>query len=809
MLIFEKQGVNESIMAHTQQANFCRSVRDAFPKFFSGVLVLDIGSLDINGNNQFLFSEDCLYLGVDVALGKNVDIVTPGHLLNLPSATFDVIISTECLEHDRYYIQTLQNIERLLKPGGLFLMTCATTGRKEHGTLRTSPSDAPLLQLVGNEWSNYYKNITESDIRAAIDVDHSFANYKFSVGDETHDLYFYGIKCGKHQKHCSASWLLDSSPRHVKIESLTRELGASQSSNTSLRRELDAILDSRSWRATYPFRALFNRLRKYKILYRKSKNALHYIIVGDFDSLKRGFRSIYNNKRSGLINLEAKNWGILTTKHTLYIAYLVAEKLRSYGWSVDIITDNINDFPLDMYFVICPQIFKSLPPGEKMISFQLEQSVSSRWFTSDYFKVLKRSLAVFDYSIINIDYLSKKGINYPHVFYLPIGTLRGRFCGSDFSEKKYEVLFYGDANSSPRRRRMLDALSNNFNVRECSEVFGEEMIREICSTRIVINIHYYENAILEMPRIQECLSHGVIVVSEDAQDRDEYPELQDVVRFFVEGDIDDMILTVQDALNHPIDNSVLLKAVDKSAERFSFMFDRAFVGLGFCDPEIITKDSLPIPIDAKKIVLSLPETVNRRNVYKVNPANDFFIFDGLRYSPGWIGCGLSYSYLALHAIKNNYNRMVVMEDDVLLPPDFDAKLKKVCLYLDTQDSWHLFAGVVASVHENTKIIKYDIYDDMVFITIDKMTSMVCNVYSELGMEVLSKWNVNDRNVELNTIDRYIENHQDLRVVVALPFLVGHREDVNSTLWGFNNSEYLKMINDSEKILKIMLDEFTS
>lgn len=138
-------------MAHTQQANFCHSVKNYFPQYFNGVLVLDIGSLDINGNNQFLFSEDSLYLGVDVAAGRNVDIITPGHLLNLPPSTFDVIVSTECLEHDKFYINTLQNIEKLLKPGGLFILTCATTGRPEHGTLRTTPSDAPLLQLVDNE----------------------------------------------------------------------------------------------------------------------------------------------------------------------------------------------------------------------------------------------------------------------------------------------------------------------------------------------------------------------------------------------------------------------------------------------------------------------------------------------------------------------------------------------------------------------------------------------------------------------------------------------------------------------------------
>ncbi len=38
-------------MAHGQQQQFMQNVRDRFPEKFSGVRVLDVGSLDINGNN--------------------------------------------------------------------------------------------------------------------------------------------------------------------------------------------------------------------------------------------------------------------------------------------------------------------------------------------------------------------------------------------------------------------------------------------------------------------------------------------------------------------------------------------------------------------------------------------------------------------------------------------------------------------------------------------------------------------------------------------------------------------------------------
>jgi hypothetical protein len=57
---------------------------------------------------------------------------------------------------------------RMLKSNGLFIFTCATDGRAEHGTNRTSPADAPLL--TGN-WSDYYKNLTETDIMDVLDID--------------------------------------------------------------------------------------------------------------------------------------------------------------------------------------------------------------------------------------------------------------------------------------------------------------------------------------------------------------------------------------------------------------------------------------------------------------------------------------------------------------------------------------------------------------------------------------------------------------------------------------------------------------
>jgi len=177
-------------MAHKQQQDFFASIKAAYPNYFKDVKVLDVGSLDINGNTKHFFEQPFSYIGLDLAAGPNVDVICPAHLFDC-GYKFDVVTSAECFEHDMYWVRTIKNMIRLLRKGGLMFWSCASDGRPEHGTARTTPSDAPLLT---GEWSNYYRNINEQDVRGAIDVDNLFSSYGFIVNNETHDLYFWGIK---------------------------------------------------------------------------------------------------------------------------------------------------------------------------------------------------------------------------------------------------------------------------------------------------------------------------------------------------------------------------------------------------------------------------------------------------------------------------------------------------------------------------------------------------------------------------------------------------------------------------------------
>lgn len=177
-------------MSHSQQLDFIKSVKDSFPTYFNNSKILEIGSLDINGSVRPFFTK-CEYIGIDVGPGPGVDVVCEGQNYSAPDDSFDTVISCECFEHNPYWLETFLNMIRICKKNGLVIFTCATTGRKEHGTTRTSPADSPLT--IGKGW-DYYKNLTEIDFKENITLSLYFKDFKFSINEKSKDLYFWGIK---------------------------------------------------------------------------------------------------------------------------------------------------------------------------------------------------------------------------------------------------------------------------------------------------------------------------------------------------------------------------------------------------------------------------------------------------------------------------------------------------------------------------------------------------------------------------------------------------------------------------------------
>lgn len=178
-------------MAHNAQAVFFKQVKKTFPEYFKWSVVLEVGSLDINGSVRPLF-EDCIFLGVDVGHGPGVDMVCFGENLQFRDESFDTVVSSECFEHAEGWADIFANMKRMTKPNGLIVFTCAGKGRPEHGTSRSDVGSSPLTVGHGIE---YYGNLMIEDfekVPGLLDGLH----YQSFYNPYAQDLYFVAKKIG-------------------------------------------------------------------------------------------------------------------------------------------------------------------------------------------------------------------------------------------------------------------------------------------------------------------------------------------------------------------------------------------------------------------------------------------------------------------------------------------------------------------------------------------------------------------------------------------------------------------------------------
>ncbi|EID7304136.1 hypothetical protein LCC14_002752 [Escherichia coli] len=557
----------------------------------------------------------------------------------------------------------------------------------------------------------------------------------------------------------------------------------------------------------------------------KYKTAIRLLLSGNWSGMVDGFKRVLS--RAAIDSSPATPFvdtgtvRILATQHTLFVAHLIEKNLLDCGIKGHVSTAySIEQDMGQMHIVVCPQMFKQLP--RNYIAFQMEQSVNSRWFTDEYFSRLNNAVAIFDYSLKNIEYLLDKGIPYQKLFYMPISSFpdypahladNGYVLDDQKGDIHADVLFYGDPNCE-RRKAYLQELKKHFNVTVASEVFGDKLTRMVKNAKVVVNIHYYENALLETTRLYETISLGTPVVSESSSDIVEHEDLQDVIDFCPIGDIPAMVEKIQNLLsdkeyyNGRKEKIKQFTNVDNKNNYYLRRYLLSIDKLNFSQYKSIFSFEQFQTGDVPRLCLSLSETPVRRKAFFASPSHGFQFFEGIRYRIGWIGCGMSYKYMLSGMLASKAEMGIICEDDVIFPVDYDNKLNKIINHLkSTEAKWHIFAGIIAHLHEDTKVLDVKVMDGIEYIYIDKMTSMVMNIYSRRGMDLISQWDEKNIDAETNTIDRYVESAQDLVVVTTLPFLVGYAEEQQSTLWGFENSQYTSLIKASEKLLAEKVAEF--
>jgi SAM-dependent methyltransferase len=106
-------------------------------EMIAGHDVLEVGSLDVNGSLRPYVESlgPARYIGVDIALGPRVDEVVDASKLvdRFGPDAFDVVITTEMVEHIRDWRTVVHNLKGVVRPGGLLLVTTRSIGFPYHG----------------------------------------------------------------------------------------------------------------------------------------------------------------------------------------------------------------------------------------------------------------------------------------------------------------------------------------------------------------------------------------------------------------------------------------------------------------------------------------------------------------------------------------------------------------------------------------------------------------------------------------------------------------------------------------------------
>jgi hypothetical protein len=167
---------------HGSVMEFVGSIKKKFPnRFSSGCRVVEFGSRNINGSPRKMFSNPNEYVGIDFHGGKDVDVVGVAHEWKPPRAEYDVVVSTEMLEHDPFWEKTLTHAAGLLASGGVLVFTCAAPCRQAHHL-----EDSPV--------SGYYGNRSTEEVLEVLSKACKWKELDAKYSRNNLDLMFWGEK---------------------------------------------------------------------------------------------------------------------------------------------------------------------------------------------------------------------------------------------------------------------------------------------------------------------------------------------------------------------------------------------------------------------------------------------------------------------------------------------------------------------------------------------------------------------------------------------------------------------------------------
>ena len=228
---------------------------------------------------------------------------------------------------------------------------------------------------------------------------------------------------------------------------------------------------------------------------------------------------------------------IVTPRTMIYISRIFKKRFQEKTIKCNIVSSknfllsNYNtklmQNPDHYYFIYCLFLLEDVEnlPNGRYIIYQLEQHTDNK--ISPHYKKLtpllqniyQKSFLSFDYNKQNIIVLRQKLGIVPKLLKIPFTLENNSIAKYQSTRKEYDIIFIGLLNH--RRRKILNYLKKYFSIGIPSAgIYEKELVDFVCKGKMLLNIHFYDNAILERPRLNEMIPIGIPIVSEKPNPRD-------------------------------------------------------------------------------------------------------------------------------------------------------------------------------------------------------------------------------------------------------------------------------------------------
>jgi len=521
-------------------------------------------------------------------------------------------------------------------------------------------------------------------------------------------------------------------------------------------------------------------------------------------------RNNYDSKLRGL-DLKKRYISYKTPIHNVYIVtthilLTLAKNLQKSLLKLNIFSEiivnlteeqSLNSTENDLFIIISNFSEHNFLPL-RYIFYQIEQK-NSKWFTPKYMNILDNADFVWDLCITNYDkYKDIVPFEKLKIIMLPFSNekiLDQKYISNAY----YDILFFGTHNE--RRYKILDNLSKKYKTKFLSETFNDERDEYIKNSKIILNLHYYEDAFLETARIIDILPYNKIIISEKSHVDDWY-QMDLYKNLVIYIDIIDNNLSNIDNLYYEIDKYLQPENYNSfvnNLEKNKMELEQKT--LYFLAKNLLPyyKNNININLEDNKIyclhLLETPERIKIFNYQKYKPNVE--IFPAIKDSSGYINNVLSYKILIYNAKRCNLDKITICEDNCIFKEDFNEKFDIINSFLNKHNIWDIFVGVMTEVPDNVIIKNVYRYNNVIFIELNKMMSTVFNIYNKSSFDTIINWNDDDLNLNDNKIDQYLKR-MDLKIITTYPF----EFICTNTLWGSNKFDhYERIFQNSLNILE--------